>query len=1631
MKPSKDGASVGGQALSPPDASPPRAVVGVGASAGGLQACRNFLHALQPSTGMAFVLITHLDPNHPSMMAELLAKDSPIPVLTAQEGVFLQPDHFYVMPPGVFVSIEGGIIHLVPPNQPHGARLPVDFFLRALAGSEAGRAIAVILSGTGADGSAGVRAIKRRAGHVIAQDPSEAEFAGMPESAVATGKVDQVLPLAEIGRALAAWTLAQPGSVLRPDAQPPPAPEPTNPETADTQDNEDAAAPEWVADVTACLAALAPYDFSAYKPGTLGRRISRRMDLTGCASATAYMDLLERSSAEVKALIDALLINVTSFFRDPAAFAALRDKILPKKLAQRAAGDAFRIWVAGCSSGEEAYSIAMTIDAVIGASGKRIPIQIFASDADASAVNTAREGFYGKQIEADIPADMLDRYFAWDDGGWRVSPALRSMVVFSTHNLLRDVPFPSLDLVSCRNVLIYLLPEAQRHLLGLFHFALKADGVLFLGSAETARAFEEGFRPLSKSKSFYQRQEAPRITGRLPDVFKGWNPAGHWHSSRQPLGPIAARLLEATPQFQPDATRAAAEADPTARRGIADIARLTATRAFAPASVLTNAAGDVLFSMGPRSPFLGLPSGEPTNNVIEMVVAGLRRELSDVMAQALSAMSVVTLNDLSVPGDAIGRGVTLRLEPVRHGSETLLLISFQEMDLAQPQPSSTPPTEAELSAIGKLQRENRALVQELASVNREVMNTREQGRLVSEQAMSVNEEFQSINEELATSKEELQSLNEELTALNSQLQETLSRQRQTAEDLQNILDGSSIATLFLDSQLKIRLFTPSAQSLFNFIANDVGRPLADLAALVVDPDLLADAGTVLNMLQPMGREVAGPAGKWFMRRIRPYMDTQKQLSGVIITFADISEMRAASDALKAARVHSDQIVQATRQPLVVLDGQLVILDANEAFLRLFATEIEADAASPTADADGNEARLKVGHDALEALLTGLPRLKAFLSATDAGAGPSMEVSTEALLPGGWRSLTLTACRIDKNLSHNRETLLCIEDVTVRDQVAAGLDAARAKAEHANRGKSRFLAAASHDLRQPLQSMSMLLGVLAAKTDQNDVLKVITRLDTTVGAMSGILDALLDINQLEVGQVRVSLLDFSMDALLASLDEEFGRSARAIGLDWRVVPCHAVVRSDMRLLRQVLRNFISNALKYTRRGRILVGCRRMPDHIRIEVWDNGIGIPPNQQRLIFEEFHQIDNPAREGGRGLGLGLAITRRLANLLQHPLSVRSVDGKGSVFAIEVPISRGEQPHPPSTMDGPEGAPLILVVDNDTNVGEAVSMLLQEAGHLVMLANDGEQAIQMAAYHPPSLIIADQNLPRGITGIEVVERVRQAHRGRASGFLPAIILTGDTSAQTLRDIKSRQLDHAPKPVGAEDLLQRVKRLMPEPYVWDPSAISPGGRLGNIFIVDDDTEVRTNTASWLDSLGWTVEAYPSAEAFLASDHPARHGCVLIDAVMQGMDGISLLEKLRPHASRLASIVITGNFEARLAIAAITAGAKDFIEKPIERGHLLASIQRAMTTIDDLAGEALAQAGVQDRLRKLTQRQREILERVVGGQSSKVIAAGLKISTRTVENHRAAIMFRLGVRSLPELIRMVISARSSGGSTPDR
>ncbi|GGA55089.1 CheR family methyltransferase [Sphingomonas psychrolutea] len=1410
-------------------------IVAVGASAGGLDAATRLIDALPDAPGMAFILIQHLDPTHKSLMAELLAKHTPMPVVEARDGAAIEIDHVYTIPSGAYLSVSGDVLRLSPPETPRGVRKPFDFLLKSLARGTEHPIAAIILSGFDGDGSDGLPSIRERGGLVLAQDPAEAEQNSMPISAIDTGLVDQTLRIGQMPHALALFAKSNAASATT--------------------------SPPGLAAIIEELRRKTPHDFRLYKPGTLLRRIERRMALVrlGPGAMPDYLALLRKDAGERDLLAADLLINVTTFFRDPKTFALLESKVIPDLIAHHGTDEPLRVWVAGCSTGEEAYSIAILFLEAIAAAKRPIKLQMFASDVDAEAVAKAREGIYPASITVDITTARLKRFFVVNEAGdYRVNPDLRGAIVFTVQDLLSDPPFSRLDLISCRNVLIYLTPRAQAKVIALFHFALRKRGVLLLGSAESIGSMAGRFETVAKAERIYRQ-------------------VGHGRLGLSDFAVAAAADKTALARTLPDKAQMRAS-------GFADLARRTVLETHAPAAVLIDRAGKCLYSLGATDRYLQVASGYPTHDLLEMATPALRAKLRSAIGRVGPDTPRVFIGHSRIGSTAFG----IDVQSVKHDGEELLLVAFiDDPEHGSSNDAKTPATNAR---VGDLEHELALTRDELRIALEGLETSSQEQKAINEEALSVNEEYQSTNEELLTSKEELQSLNEELTALNGQLQETLERQRSTSDDLQNVLYSTDVATLFLDPDLCIRFFTPATRAVFNVIPGDIGRPLADLRSLAVDDRLTDDARAVLKGSAPIGQEIEVPGGSWFLRRVLPYHTHDAQIEGVVITFTDITERKNSAKALRASK---------------------------------------------------------------------------------------------------------------------RE------------------------AELANVAKSRFLAAASHDLRQPLQSLALVQALLVHSVEGDKVGKLVTRLGQTIDAMTGMLNVLLDINQIEAGVVEPQPMDFALTDLFARLRDEFTYQAQAQRLDLRVLPSTASVHSDPRLLEQMIRNLLANAMKYTRTGRILLGCRRAGQHLRIEIWDTGIGIAKADLTAIFDEFHQIDNAARERSKGLGLGLSIVQRLGALLGHDVNVRSRLGRGSAFTIDVPLAQRAAAAPTADLSGglEAGAARvgkIIIVEDDPEVRDLLEQLLTAGGHRVRKAANGEAAIALIAKGAirPDLVLTDYNLPGALDGLDVLSGIRAVLRDP----IPGIILTGDISDATEARIAANDCALLSKPVKSALLAATIAALLVKAKVPAIASLDKSTALNAVIIlIDDDADVRLSIRDVLEDVGHVVEDYPDAESYLATVRTEREGCILLDAGLRGMSGIALLERLHATGDPMPTIMLAGSRDVTLAVAAMKAGACDFIAKPVSREALLESVARAVAQSHGIGVAHARQEAAARHMAELTPRQREIMDMVLDGQPSKIIAADLGISQRTVENHRAAIMHRMEAKSLPELARRALAAKAKAST----
>ena len=889
-----------GARLEDPAAETSFPIVGIGASAGGLAAFEAFFSAMPADTdpGMAFVLVQHLAPDHKSILTDLVKRYTRMQVFEVEDGIVVQPNCAYIIPPNRDMAFLNGALQLLEPNTPRGLRLPIDFFFRSLAQDQRERAICIVLSGTGSDGTLGVRAVKGEGGLVMAQTPESTEYDGMPRSAIATGLVDYVLPPAEMPVQLITYAAHAFGKGRRQVAAP-------HPKQNDL-----------LKKICVVLRDHTGHDFSKYKRNTLVRRVERRMAIHQIDGEAQYLHYLRKNPAEVDALFRDLLIGVTSFFRDPEAFEVLRTQVIPRLFSGKPPGAAVRGWVCGCSTGEEAYSVAILLQEHLEGLRQTYNVQLFATDIDRQAIEKARAGVYPASIAAEIEPERLSRFFVQesDEDTFRIRKDIRDLLIFSEQDVLKDPPFSKLDLISCRNLLIYMDEDLQKKLIPLFHYALNREGMLFLGSSETVGGFITLFDALDRKSKIFQKKEN---SGAVSPALGEFVPA---------LGAPAAR---------PRPTRLVG--GKTDMPNLRDLTEQTLLQHNDQAGVLVTGRGDILHISGRTGRYLEPAPGDITANILPMAREGLQRELTTALHRVVARRELVSYQGLKVKTNGDFITVDLTVRPAT-GAPDLFLVILEETPPTSPEPDvgSEACKEApgeRTSRVAILEQELKAKDEYLQSTLEEMQTSNEELKSSNEELQSINEELQSTNEELETSKEELQSVNEELSTVNSELQNKVADLSRVNNDMKNLLAGSGIGTLFLDHQLCITRFTPSLTQVLNLIRTDVGRPVAHIVSNLDGYDrLLEDAQAVLDTLEPREVEVRTKAGVPYLMRIQPYRTLENVIEGAVITFVNISEIKRLEAALREAHYNiCSNVIDTIRNPLMVLNKKLRVVTANRAF----------------------------------------------------------------------------------------------------------------------------------------------------------------------------------------------------------------------------------------------------------------------------------------------------------------------------------------------------------------------------------------------------------------------------------------------------------------------------------------------------------------------------------------------------------------------------------------------------------------------------------------------------------------------------------------------------------------------------
>jgi len=867
-------------------------IVALGASAGGLEALQDFFDQMPPDSGMAFMVLQHLNPKGKSMLGAILQKHTQMKLLEAEDEMRVEPNRVYLNPAGKDVGIFNGVFQLTDPVKIRGISLPIDHFLRSLARDQGERSLCVILSGTGSDGTLGLKAIKESGGMTIVQDPESAKYDGMPRSAIDAGLADHILPVAKIPQELLSY-VQQPYLRLPGKLQ-----------------TEEKLFGGYVQKVLMLIRSVTGRDFTGYKKSTIHRRIRRRMAVHKIEHVADYHRYLQENHAEIYRLFKELLILVTSFFRDPPVFEVLAAKVIPQVLANHRDGSQVRVWVPGCATGEEAISISMLFMEAMDKFNREAHLQVFATDVDPEAIQRARTTEYPATIASEVSPERLERFFIKKNGVYGLKKAIRNSIVFAVQDLVTDPPFPRLDLISCRNVLIYMDPPLQKKILNLFHFTLSENGYLFLGTSESIGEFSDLFSPVDVKAKIFRSKKL--LTGQaVPALSSGeFIRTGRANRARHEL-------------------KAA---------GVKEFVERIVLDQYAPASVLINEKFDVIYSQGPTDRYLLYPRGEPSFNILKIVVDPLRHRLPTAINRAILDGETSVLHGLRLKLEGRARAVDVTIRPVQTPSDTQKLVLLVFADRPSSDKRYTKKSgEGTDSCIAEIERELQVTRDNLQATIEGQDAANEELKSANEEMQSANEELQSMNEEMETAKEELQSTNEELVTVNSELQAKIEEMSDLNNDINNLLASTEIGTIFLNAHLEIKRFTPSMTKLFSLIPTDIGRPIRDLTTRISYADLYKDAQTVIDTLQAKETEVMAEHGRWFLMRILPYRTKENVIDGLVITFIDVTDRKRAVEQMCAAKNFAERIVETVRLPLLVLDPDLNVISANAQFCRKFRT----------------------------------------------------------------------------------------------------------------------------------------------------------------------------------------------------------------------------------------------------------------------------------------------------------------------------------------------------------------------------------------------------------------------------------------------------------------------------------------------------------------------------------------------------------------------------------------------------------------------------------------------------------------------------------------------------------------------
>jgi two-component system, chemotaxis family, CheB/CheR fusion protein len=1312
-------------------------VVGLGASAGGLEALEEFFEHVDPNSGLAFVVVQHLSPDFRSLMDEILARRTSMPVRRVENGVRVEPNCVYLIPPRKELIISGGQLLLSDKDPEESFALPIDTFFRSLASDRGDRAVAVVLSGTGSDGSRGVIDVQKAGGLVLAQEPDTAKFDGMPRSACDTGAVDGTGSAPDLPRLIAQYLDCARGIGVSVPAE---------------QTEADS-----IGRIVALLRDSYGIDFAHYKPSTIRRRIERRLMLNRSESIEEYVERLSTDESELARLYHDLLIGVTKFFRDRATFDRLRTEAIPYIVSRSGSSDEIRVWVAGCATGEEAYSIAMLLREALEDAQCLANVKIFATDVDRRSLQFAADGIYPEERLSELEAERVERHFQRTERGFEVVPELRKMIVFAPHNAIKDAPFTKLDLVSCRNLLIYFQPQVQKKVLSLFHFGLKTGGVLMLGPSETPGEIASEFSPIDRQHKLFKKRRDVRLPTSLRLPAAGSVPL---------RGPVT----HPPRQHSPDTRLLKAHEALTGR--------------FAPPSILVGANAEVLHTFAGGGAYLSHPDGKSTLNVLDMVGSELRLILHAALQRAKKASASAEYAGVRIEGrDGLER-VRVVVAPVEDREGAGFLIS-----LLKEEPAETGPQAREVD-MDEISRER------ISELEQELQYTRENLQATLEEMETANEEIQATNEELVASNEELQSTNEELHSVNEELytvnaehQKKINELTELTEDMDNLFAATDVATVFMDRELRIRKFTPQVAQLFHLMPQDIGRRIDSFAHTLDIPELIDDLSHVLDTEQAIERQVASRSGSWYLLRIIPYR-VRNTVDGLVLSLVDISTLKRTERKLRLM----SKVFHDAADPIILEDLSGKIIDLNSDAERAYGYS-RNDLLGQSVHELVPETSRQYDRDLRRRCLD-QEHVRNVESVRVDRAGREHPVLLTLSLLMDENGNPAAIATIAKDISDQKRAE---EEVRV-----------------AVRRRDEFLAVLSHELRNPLAAVrtaaNLLLEDSGASESGRKSAQIVER---QVGHMSRLLDDLLDVTRVMRGKIelRKELIDAREVARVACESTRGRMESREQHFRIRIDDEPTWLDGDPARIRQIVENLLVNASKYTERGgRIDFELTEDEEEAMIRVRDNGQGIPVDRLETIFELFAQARDGLDRSDGGMGVGLTLCRDLVSLHGGRIHADSKGpGQGSVFEVRLPLvsPRARQQTRPRAVEErelaqvsvePAGLQVVIVEDNE-DARETLRSLLERCGCTVRVASDGASGVREILRQPPQVALVDIGLPT-VDGFEVARRIRERLDGDG---VRLIALTGYGGPEDRKATREAGFDeHLVKPVSREMLFQHL-----------------------------------------------------------------------------------------------------------------------------------------------------------------------------------------------------------------------------------